>query len=144
MNFRKASWILLTLLGSFIIFASTVSMYFGYTQAYDIGGVDVVKVAAGREEVERGLRGIRGTSAAYGGAFGVLFLAIVTGPYRRGEIWAWWALLASLLVPFVFVLLRIPMIGTSLGVNAAIQQLVVGGFCLLLDVSRLRAPAANA
>lgn len=50
------------------------------------------KVAGGDSGVATALLGIRGTSAAYGAAFGVLFLAVVLGPYRRGDAWAWKAL----------------------------------------------------
>ena len=87
------------------------------------------------------LRGIRGTSAAYGAAYGVLVLAIVLGPYRRGDAWAWKALLVAGLTQFVLVLLRIPILGTELGVSPAVTQtgiLVVG---LLLDIGRLKRPA---
>jgi hypothetical protein len=81
------------------------------------------------------------TSAAFGAAYGVLFLAIVLGPYRRGDVWAWKALLVAGLTQFVLVLLRIPMLGTQLGVSPAVTQIVLLVVGLLLDVGRFKGPA---
>ena len=91
------------------------------------------------------LRGIRGTSASYAVAYGVLFLAIVLGPYRRGDVWAWKALLIAGLTQSVIVLLRIPILGTQLGASPAMTQPVLLVVGLLLDVGRLKgsAPAAQ-
>ena len=140
---KKASWILLAVVAVAITLLSLVSAVHAYRTSddYGIGGLRVSKVAGGDAGLETALRGIRGTSAAYGVAYGVLFLAIVLGPYRRGERWAWWALLVAGLTQFVLVLLRIPILGTQLGVSAAVTQgvaLIVG---LLLDVRRLKGQA---
>jgi len=140
---KKASWILLTVLGVVITLLSLVSAVHAYwtSDDYGIGASRVSKVAGGNAGVATALRGIRGTSAAFGAAYGVLFLSIVLGPYRRGDVWAWKALLVAGLTQFVLVLLRIPILGTQLGVAPAANQvglLVVG---LLLDVGRLKGPA---
>ena len=140
---KKASWILLTVVAVAITLISLVSAVHAYRTRddYGIGDSRVSKVAGGDAGVATALRGIRGTSAAYGAAYGVLFLAIVLGPYRRGDVWAWQALLVAELTQFVIVLLRIPILGTQLGVApAAIQVslLIVG---LLLDVGRLKGSA---
>jgi hypothetical protein len=140
---KKASWIVLTILGVAITLASLVSALHAYRTSddYGIGHQRVSRVAGGDAGVATALRGIRGTSAAYGAAYGVLFLAIVLGPYRRGDAWAWVALLVSGLTQLVLVLLRIPILGTQLGVSPALTQgalLVVG---LLLDVGRLKGRA---
>ena len=124
---RKASWILLTVVGVAITVLSLVSAFHAYRtdDDYGIGGVRVSKVAGGDAGVATALRGIRGTSAAFGAAYGVLFLAIVLGPYRRGDAWAWRALLGAGLTQFVLVLLRIPILGTQLGVSPAVTQIVI-------------------
>src|SRR5712692_2892542 len=111
---KKASWIVLAVAGAAFILISLVSAIHAYNRGddYGIGGMRVSKVAAGREAVATALRGIRGTSAAFAAAYGVLFLAIVLGPYRRGEVWAWNALLIAGLAQCVLVLLRIPILGT--------------------------------
>ena len=140
---KKASWILLAVLAAAITLLGLVSAARAYRTGddYGIGGLRVSKVAGGDSGVATALRGIRGTSAAYAAAYGVLFLAVVLGPYRRGEVWAWRALLAAGLTQFVLVLLRVPALGTQLGVAPAVTQvsfLVVG---LLLGVGRLKRPA---
>lgn len=139
---KKASWIVLTVLGVAVILLSVASAVNAYTPSedYAIGGQRVSRVAEGDAGILAALRGIRGTSAAYGAAFGVLFLIIAGGPYRRGETWAWWALLAAGALHFAMVILRVPLIGTTLGVTPAIIQgglLVLG---LALDAGRLRRP----
>ena len=93
---KKASWILLTVVGVAITLLSLVSAVHAYRTSddYRIGGSRVSKVAGGDAGLATALRGIRGTSAAYAAAYGVLLLAIVLGPYRRGDVWAWKALLA--------------------------------------------------
>lgn len=88
------------------------------------------------------LRGARGTAAAFGAAYAVLFLIIVLGPYRRGEVWAWWALLASSLVLAILILLRVPLIGTTLGAPTAIVPLLLVLVGLGLDLGRVRTAAS--
>ncbi|HMG32718.1 MAG TPA: hypothetical protein VKM94_02175 [Blastocatellia bacterium] len=140
---KKASWILLTFAGVAIILLSLVSAWHAYRTSddYAIGSSRVSKVAGGDAGLATALRGIRGTSAAYATAYGVLFLAIVLGPYRRGDVWAWKALLVAGFTEFVLVLLRIPLLGTQHGLLAAVLQvsfLVVG---LVLGAGRLKGPA---
>jgi hypothetical protein len=143
MRLRTVSWIMLALLGSFVLLVSFVSTYRAYGGDYAIGGTAVGAVASGRQEVLLGLRGIRGTSAAYAAAYAVLFLSIVLGPYKRGETWAWWSLLGALVLPCVLVVLRVPLLGAHLGVSPALQQCGIGVTALLLDVSRLRSAQAR-
>ena len=139
---RKISVGFLAGLGIGILLISFVSMSQAYFNNYAIGGneggVSVTKVGGGDDKLVKALRGIRGTSAAYAAAFAVLFLAIVFGPYKRGETWAWWALMAACLLHAAMVLLRLVFVDTTLGVGPAVTQVVVVIVALLLDVSRLR------
>jgi len=137
---KKASWIVLTVAGTAFIVISLVSAIHAYNKGddYGIGGVRVSKVAAGREAVATALRGIRGTSAAFATAYGVLFLAIVLTPYRRGDVWAWWALFAGSSTVLVIALLRIPFLDTTLGVSAGATQFTLTMVGLLLDVRRVK------
>ena len=139
---KKASWIVLAVAGAAFVLVSLVSAARAYNTGddYGIGGVRVSKVAAGREAVASGLRGIRGTSAAFAAAYGVLYLAIVLVPYRRGEVWAWWALFAGSSTVLVIALLRIPFLDTALGASAAATQFGLTMADLLLDVRRLKSP----
>ncbi len=140
---KKASWILLAVVGAAITLLSLVSAVHAYwtDDDYAIGGARVSRVAGGDAVRETALRGIRGTSAAYGAAFGVLFLAVVLGPYRRGEVWAWKALFIAGLTQALIVFLRVPFLGTQFGVSAAVIQGGLTAVGLLLDVSRLKGPA---
>jgi hypothetical protein len=74
-------------------------------------------------------------------AYGVLFLAIVLGPYRRGDVWAWWALLAGSMTVLAIVLLRVPFLATTLGNSAAVIQFTLTMVGLVLDVRRPKSPA---
>ena len=134
---RTASWVLLAVVGALTLIGGLVSAGLAYRGDYPIGPAAVGEVAAGRAPVETALRGIRGTSAAYGVGYAVLFLSIVLGPYRRGELWSWWALLAATLVLTAIVVLRVPLLGTRLGTGAALIQAGVALVGLLLDVRRL-------
>jgi hypothetical protein len=141
---RKASFIVLAFLGVVMVLISFASTFQAYNNDYDIGvpPLKVSEVAHGRPGLEPALRGIRGTSAAFGAAFAVLWLAIVFGPYKRGEVWAWWALAASVIALASIILLRVPMIDTRLGAATALIILAIAGIGLVLDVSRLRTARA--
>ena len=138
---RTSSWVLLTVVGLLVLLASLASANLGYRGDYPIGGLAVADVAAGRPGILTALRGIRGTSAAFGAGFAVLFLATVLGPYRRGEKSAWWAILAATLAVVVVTLARTPILGIPMGQGGTGAALVLGGVVLLgllLDVGRLR------
>jgi hypothetical protein len=137
---RKASWVLLTIVGGLTLLVSLLSTCWAYGGNYPIGGVPVAEVAAGREGILTALRGIRGTSAAFGAAFAVLFLGTVLGPYRRGEVRAWWTILLATLALASIVLARIPTLGVALGQGGTPMAFTLGGLILLgllLDVGRL-------
>lgn len=140
---RTTSWVLLTIVGALTFLVSLVSANLAYRGDYQIGaaGTGIEEVAAGRTPVLEGLRGIRGTSAAYAAAYAVLFLAIATGPYRRGDVWAWWALLAGIVSLALIVLARTAFLSSRLGIGAAMIPTGLALLALLLDVRRLSARA---
>jgi hypothetical protein len=135
---RIASWVLLALVGSLNLLGSLGSSFVAYQSGQDqFGKVSLSELAAGRPEVATALRARRGTAAAWSAGFATMFLFIVLGPYRRGDVWAWWALLAGALVVSLLYLARIPFLGTTAGAAAGgtlIGTVIVG---LLLDVRRL-------
>lgn len=141
---HKASWILLLIVGVLLTLASLVSATVAYTARFGYGGVSVDELAGSRTAVLMGLRGARGTAAGYALSFALLHTITVLGPYRKGERWAWWALLAAALAFGVTALARVPLVGISLGQagtgQAMIQTsaIVLG---LLLDVGRIRQPS---
>ncbi len=140
---RTVSWVLLLIVGLLIVLGSLGSagvayvappendIYFGSTTLSDI---------TTDPEVQNALRGRRGTAASFGLAFAVLWLFVVLFPYRRGEIWAWWAVLFSVFALAGLAFLRYPLLGTSLG---AFTFLVLAGVvfvAVLLDLPRLSRP----
>lgn len=137
---RTASWVILTVVGALVVLGSLISAWLAYGGTdYPIGTRPLSEIAAAHEGLGPALRGIRGTSAAYAGAYGVLFLAIVLGPYRRREVWAWWAILGGAAALAIITALRVMTIGVVLGMAAAVIQLAAVMVGLMLDVSRLRA-----
>ena len=140
---KTASWVILAVIGTLIVVGSLGSAWLAYGGTdYPIGSKPLAEIAAAHEGVGPAMRGIRGTSAAYGVAYGVLFLAITLGPYRRREVWAWWAILGGAAAVAIVTALRVPTLGVALGVQAPLLQLAVVVVGLVMDVARLR-PAAD-
>jgi hypothetical protein len=143
-----ASWIILMTVGALTLLGSFFSLGLAYGSDRDqIGPASLAELSAGRPEVATAVRARRAMAAAYAAGFATLFLAIALGPYRRGDVWAWWALLAGALVVSVLVLLRVPFLGIRLGAPAevtgagtaltALLQLGVVGLGLGLGAGRL-------
>lgn len=136
---KTASWIILVVVGALTLLGSLASLGIAYGSARDqIGPASLTELSLGRPEVATAVRARRATAAAYAAGFATLFLAITLGPYRRGDVWAWWALAVGTLVVSVLILLRVPFLGTQLGAPAALIQLVVAGVGLALGAGRLR------
>jgi hypothetical protein len=136
---KTASWILLAVAGALTIIGGLVSLSVAFRSPEDqIGPASLAELAAGRPDLEVALRARRATAAAYATGFGTLFIAIVLGPYRRGDAWGWWAIFLGTLVVAALTLLRVPFLGTRLGVATALIQLVVVGLGLALGAGRLR------
>ena len=136
---KTTSWVILVIVGALMLLGSLASLGRAYISAEDqIGAASLAELSAGRPELAAAVRARRATAAAYAAGFATLFLAITLGPYRRGDVWAWWALLAGTLVVSLLILLRIPFLGTRLGAPAALIQLVVVGLGLALGAGRLK------
>lgn len=137
---RTVSWVLLALVGVLVLLGSLASAGLAYRGDFPVGGVSIGEIASGRDAVLVGLRGARGTAAAWGAAWAALFLAVVTGPYRRGDVASWWGILISLVVLTAVAGARVPFTGNSLGIGTPLILLVLGIVALLLDVKRLSGP----
>jgi hypothetical protein len=140
MSLRTVSWSLLVLVGVLVLLTSLISANLAYRGDYPVGGVSIGEIASGREAVLEGLRGVRGTSAAWAAAWAALFLAVVLGPYRRGDVATWWGLLASVIVLVAVVGARVLFLQSQAGTGAALIVLVIVLVALLLDVKRLTGP----
>ena len=136
---KRASWIILVVVGALMLLGSLVSLGIAYGSTQDqIGPASLAELSVGKPEVATAVRARRATAAAYAAGVATLFLAITLGPYRRGDVWAWWALAAGTLVVSVLILLRVPFLGIRLGASAALVQLVVAGLGLALGAGRMR------
>jgi hypothetical protein len=140
MKLRTVSWVILVIVGALVLLGSLASAHLAYRGDYPIAGVSVNDVAAGREVVLLGLRGVRGTSAAWAAAWAVLFLAVVIGPYRRGDVGTWWGILASAIVLGAVAGARVLFTRVQTGTGEPVILLVVVLVALLLDVRRLTGP----
>ncbi len=135
---RTISWALLALVGLATLLGSLASANLAYRTGQDqFGTVSLGELAAGRADVASVLRARRGTAAAYAAGFAVLFLFVVLVPYRRGEVWSWWAILVSTLVFAALTVARIPFLSIRAGAGTAWITLGVVGLALLLDIKRL-------
>jgi len=149
---RKASWILLTIVGVLVLLFSFLSAGVSYyspendvldgktfapgTQKDSSGNVRAVLAFSESEKIA--VRARRGTAAAYAVAFATLFLFVVLGPYRRGETWAWKALFTSVVLLLVVTLVRKVALGTIQGIVPAAIPCGLALLALLLDVGRLK------
>jgi hypothetical protein len=136
---RTVSWVLLAIVGGLVALGSLASAFLAYRGDFPVGGVSIGDIAGGREAVLLGLRGSRGTAAAWGAAWATLFLFVVLGPYRRGDVTSWWGILASTIVLGAVAGARIT-IGAQTGTGAPLVLLVLVLLALLIDVKRLTAP----
>lgn len=137
---RTVSWALLALVGVGVFLIALTSANLAYRGDYPVGGVSIAEIASGRDAVLEGLRGVRGTAAAWAAAWAALFLSVVFGPYRRGDVATWWGLLASALVLGAVVGARVMFLRSQAGTGTALVILVVVLVALLLDVKRLTGP----
>jgi hypothetical protein len=145
---RTLSWVLLGLIATLILFGSLASAWLAYLgdPAQDVfgeGGPSVQDVSAWRADVGTSVRARRGTAAAYASGYALLFLFIALVPYRRGEVWAWWAILGGALTIALLTWLRVPLLHTRLGAGSGAALLGFTALGLLLDAGRLRAPRVD-
>jgi hypothetical protein len=142
---KTVSWVLLAVLAAAVLALSLFSAGLAYRgdpgqDVFGAGGPSVKTIEDWRPDIATAVRGRRGTASAYSAGFAVLMLAIVLGPYRRGEVWAWWALLAGAATVALVMFLRLPLLGTRLGAGGGTALLGVTALGLLLDAGRLRGP----
>ena len=136
---KTASWIVLAVAGALTLLGSLASLSNAYFNGQErIGGVAIDVLADGNPEVITALRARRATAAAYAAGFATFLLLITVGPYRRGDAWAWYAILFGTLTQTLLTFARIPFLGTRAGTATALIQLVVIGLGLALDARRVR------
>lgn len=125
-----ASWVLLLVLAGALTFFSLLSLSNAYFAAGDVlysgdSGGATVRVGLeeirqiGGDETVKAFRGRRATAAAWAAGAGILAALVTFFPYRRGERWAWWALLLSVGLSQFLSLGRLVTLGTSSGASAS-------------------------
>ncbi|HEX5732178.1 MAG TPA: hypothetical protein VF131_05015 [Blastocatellia bacterium] len=139
-----ASWVILLILSAFLAAGSAASManaYFGPTDELTPNGVTLEQIrAAGGErgdEAVKAFRGRRATAATWALGAALLSIFVVVIPYRRGERWAWWALLAALGLSQFLSLARAVTLGTTFGTGTPAIILSVLLIGLLAGVPRM-------
>ena len=115
------SWVLLVVLASAIAFFSLASTLTAYRGGQDNLTPDftVEQLASVDPEAATATRGRRATAATWALGYALLFGWVVLVPYRRGERWAWWALLVSLGLSQILSIARIVALGTSQGAQTS-------------------------
>ena len=141
---KITSWLRLTLFGALTFLGALNAARFAYSRGEDqFGTVSMTELTDGDESLANLLHSRRATSAAFAAAYAVLFLLVVLIPYRRGEVWSWWAILATTVVCSGLILLRLPFLGVMPGASVGYIQLGVVTFALLLDVGRLKSTSQS-
>ena len=115
-------WVLLLLLATALTLLSINATYIPLTAQPDgvTSSVTIEDIGSTTSpEVATALRGRRVTAATWALAYGLLLWGVLLVPYRRGERWAWWAILLSMVVSQGLSLARIPMLDTQQGAGAS-------------------------
>jgi hypothetical protein len=113
-----ASWVILLVVSVAIVLLSAQSLRVAYS-----GGADgltseytLTQIGEqGGDQAVKAFRGRRATAATWALGYGLLAILVTWIPYRRGEKWAWLALLASLSLSQFLSLGRAIMLGTTAG-----------------------------
>lgn len=134
-----ASWILLLVMSIGLVFFSLLSLNVAYFSEDTLtpGFTTSQLLTAGGEEAVKAFRGRRVTAATFTLAWALLSTVVVFVPYRRGERWAWWALLLSVVASQLLSLARVPVLNTSSGATASGILLSIFLLGLLMGAPRI-------
>lgn len=115
-----ASWVILLVVSGAIALFSAQSLWVAYTGGQDqlTREYTVAQIGEhGGDQAVKAFRGRRATAATWALGYALLSIAVIWIPYRRGEKWAWWALLASLGLSQLLSLVRAVALGTTQGLE---------------------------
>lgn len=135
-----ASWVILLVVSGAIILFSAESLWITYTGGQDglTGAYTLTQIGEqGGDEAVKAFRGRRATAATWALGYALLAIAVIWIPYRRGEKWAWWALLASLGLSQFLSLGRAVMLATTAGTTTPAVLLAFVLLGLLAGAPRL-------
>ena len=117
-----AGWVLLLLLATLLTLYSINAAYIPLTARPDriAPSATIDEIGAKTSpDVATALRGRRVTAATWSLASGLMLLGVLRVPYKRGERWAWWVILVSIVGSQLISLARIPMLDTWQGAGAS-------------------------
>jgi hypothetical protein len=131
----NVGWVILLLLATALTLLSINSIYLplaarpdGVTSSVTIDDVG----AKTSPEVATALRGRRVTAATWALAYAIMLWGVLLVPYKRGERWAWWAILLSVVISQLISLARIPLLDTQQGAGASAMLIGMALVGLLL------------
>ena len=135
-----ASWVILLIVSGAIVLFSFLSLWRAYTgkpdgltREYSLTQIQ----EQGGDQAVKAFRGRRATAATFAIGYALLALAVTWIPYRRGEKWAWWALLVSLGLSQFLSLVRAVMLVTGEGLNTPAILLAFSLLALLAGAPRM-------
>jgi len=134
------SWVILLVVSSAIVILSLQSLRIAYTGKSDrlTPEYSLIQIEEqGGDEAVKAFRGRRATAATFALGYGLLALIVTWIPYRRGERWAWWALLGSLGLSQLLSLARAVMLVTTVGVSAPATLLAFALLGLMAGAPRM-------
>ena len=135
-----ASWVILLVVSGAIVLLSVDSLRISYTGRQDglTREYSLTQIGEhGGDQAVKAFRGRRATAATWAMGYALLAIAVIWIPYRRGEKWAWWALLASLGLSQFLSLGRAIMLVTTAGTGAPAILLAFVLLGLLAGVRRV-------
>jgi hypothetical protein len=135
-----SSWVILLVVSGAVILFSVESLWVAYTGKPDslTSEYTIAQIGEqGGDQAVKAFRGRRATAATWALGYALLAVAVTFVPYRRGEKWAWWALLGSLGVSQFLSLVRAIMLATTAGVSTPAILLAFVLLGLLAGVPRI-------
>jgi hypothetical protein len=127
-------WLFFLLIGLLITLGGLTSMAEAYRAPEDrIAGVSLADLAKLSPDLPNAIRGRRATASSFATSCGLLVCWISLTAYKRGEKWAWYALLSSLGIGTILSILRIPLLGMTAGAGSAAYML--GAMLIALLIS---------
>jgi hypothetical protein len=135
-----ASWVILLVVSGAILLLSVSSLWIAYTGGRDglTSEYTLTQIGEqGGDQAVKAFRGRRATAATWAMGYALLAIGVIWIPYRRGEKWAWWALLVSLGVSQFLSLGRAVMLTTTVGTGAPAILLAFVLLALLAGAPRV-------
>ena len=117
-----ASWVILLVVSVLIALAAAGSLVQGYSKTDEnlAGDYSTVQMKEqGGEEAFKAFKARRVTAATWALAYALLAIMVTLVPYRRGEQWAWWALLVAIGVSQILSMARAITVVTTSGAGTA-------------------------